>query len=568
MSSSLREWVIKGWLRGKNRDDIARENCVSAGTTSNIVAEWKERMSSLEADEIREFSIALRKAGVTPLECGIGLRTVNTLRNLGFTEEDVETFTLDIYKMCRNIGLQPDKIVVHIKELIGLAEKVPLSRVSDHIKENGERIEESDQQLKKVNEQLRDTRVMLDDAFKNYISTTSEARWIFLLKKQLADRGLKVDNIPDLVNTVEDIQTLGFDAKKILSKISKIDDLETRKNSLEINLVRLQKENEQQSKLLQMLKYSSSTHIQTIAKYNQLASMGLGLPELTNLVNVITESAREYGVSESIVVDKFIDDIVQHYSLATGLGSRIEELKREKEDIEIGLTMLRQSGSELDSESDAIRELWAMGLKSEDIVNLSRSLSRNMVDNTDKDDTDINSETRPTDLKIYQKPDIDIEDLNKNKEELINEITCLMSIRDWLATSIFMPLTCRVSEYFNLITGVINFIRIQVQVRVLYSFIIYHELDVNYNKKQKLNEIKLSMQSDNYQKFLPLISSACGDEVEFSKLNGALVEAIKIGSDRLRFSFCQKGENINLATTTIAALNQAKIMLEQFQNGS
>src|SRR5215467_1448537 len=456
MSSSLREWVIKGWLRGKNRDDIARENCVSAGTISNIVAEWKERMSSLEADEIREFSIALRKAGVTPLECGIGLRTVNTLRNLGFTEEDVETFTLDIYKMCRNIGLQPDKIVVHIKELIGLAEKVPLSRVSDHIKENGERIEESDQQLKKVNEQLRDTRVMLDDAFKNYISTTSEARWIFLLKKQLADRGLKVDNIPDLVNTVEDIQTLGFDAKKILSKISKIDDLETRKNSLEINLVRLQKENEQQSKLLQMLKYSSSTHIQTIAKYNQLASMGLGLPELTNLVNVITESAREYGVSESIVVDKFIDDIVQHYSLATGLGSRIEELKREKEDIEIGLTMLRQSGSELDSESDAIRELWAMGLKSEDIVNLSRSLSRNMVDNTDKDDTDINSETRPTDLKIYQKPDIDIEDLNKNKEELINEITCLMSIRDWLATSIFMPLTCRVSEYFNLITGVIN----------------------------------------------------------------------------------------------------------------
>src|SRR5215467_3551885 len=191
-----------------------------------------------------------------------------------------------------------------------------------------------------------------------------------------------------------------------------------------------------------------------------------------------------------------------------------------------------------------------------------------MVDNTDKDDTDINSETRPTDLKIYQKPDIDIEDLNKNKEELINEITCLMSIRDWLATSIFMPLTCRVSEYFNLITGFINFIRIQIQVRVLYSFIIYHELDVNYNKKQKLNEIKLSMQSDNYQKFLPLISSACGDEVEFSKLNGALVEAIKIGSDRLRFSFCQKGENINLATTTIAALNQAKIMLEQFQNGS
>jgi hypothetical protein len=296
--------------------------------------------------------------------------------------------------------------------------------------------------------------------------------------------------------------------------------------------------------------------------------MGLVLSELTTLVNVITESAREYGVSESIVVPKFMDDIVQHYNVATGFESRIEELKCEKEDIETGLTMLRQSGSELDSVSDAIRELLAMGLKSEDIINLSKSLSNNTINKIDKDDTNIDSETRPTDSKIYQNPDIDIEDRNRNKEELINEIACLMSIRDWLATSLFIPLTCRVSQYLNLIAGVINFIRIQVQVRVLYSYIIFQEIDISNNKKQKLNEIKLSMRSDNYQKYLPLISSASGDEVEFSKLSGALIEAIKIGLDKLRVRIGQKGENVNLTTNTIAALNEARIMLEKLQSCS
>jgi hypothetical protein len=522
-------------------------------------------MSSLAADEIREFAIALRKTGLTPLQCGIGLRIVNTLSNLGFSEEDVETFALNIYEMCRNIGLQPDKIAVHIKELISLTEKVPLSQFSEYIKKNRDMIEESEHETNNANKHLQEINAKLDNAFKNHISNTSEARWIFLLKKQLADRGLKVDNIPDLVNTVEDIHTLGFDAKEIISKVSKIDDLESRKDFLEINLLRLQKENEQQSILLETLKRSSSTHIQTISKYNQLASMGLVLSELTTLVNVITESAIEYGVSESIVVPKFMDDIVQHYNVATGFESRIEELKCEKEDIETGLTMLRQSGSELDSVSDAIRELLAMGLKSEDIINLSKSLSNNTINKIDKDDTNIDSETRPTDSKIYQNPDIDIEDRNRNKEELINEIACLMSIRDWLATSIFIPLTCRVSQYLNLIAGVINFIRIQVQVRVLYSYIIFQEIDISNNKKQKLNEIKLSMRSDNYQKYLPLISSASGDEVEFSKLSGALIEAIKIGLDKLRV---QKGENINMTTNTIAALNQAKIMLEKFQSCS
>ena len=37
-------------------------------------------------------------------------------------------FALDVCKMCKNIGLQPDKIALHIKELIDLTEKVPLDQ--------------------------------------------------------------------------------------------------------------------------------------------------------------------------------------------------------------------------------------------------------------------------------------------------------------------------------------------------------------------------------------------------------------------------------------------------------
>jgi hypothetical protein len=38
--------------------------------------------------------------------------------------------------MCKNISLLPDKIALHIKELIDQTEKVPLDQLSDHIQRN------------------------------------------------------------------------------------------------------------------------------------------------------------------------------------------------------------------------------------------------------------------------------------------------------------------------------------------------------------------------------------------------------------------------------------------------
>ena len=89
--------------------------------------------------------------------------------------------------------------------------------------------------------QLTDTHAELDNAFLKYISNSniSETRWTYWLKRELADRGLEFDSIPALVNTIEDIHTLGFDAKKIISKVSESDDLETRKNALKVEITKL-----------------------------------------------------------------------------------------------------------------------------------------------------------------------------------------------------------------------------------------------------------------------------------------------------------------------------------------
>jgi len=147
-SKSLKEGIIKEWLRGKNRDTIAHENGLSTGTVSNIVKEWKEEIGSLSADQLREFTVTLRNVGISPLQCGQGFRILNILYDLGFSEDNIEMFALDVCKMCKNIGLQPDKIALHIKELIDLTEKVPLDQLSGHIERNKIMLEESEEELR------------------------------------------------------------------------------------------------------------------------------------------------------------------------------------------------------------------------------------------------------------------------------------------------------------------------------------------------------------------------------------------------------------------------------------
>ena len=332
----------------------------------------------------------------------------------------------------------------------------------------------------------------------------------------------------------------------------------------------MQKEQESQAIKLEMLKQSSSTHTQAISVYEQLRYMGLGLGELTILVNTITELAKENGISESMAVNKFLDDVTQQYKYVSGFESRLEELKKETEDTESGLIILHQSGSELDKVTDSLRKLWTMGVKSEDIIDLVKALDKETTNNVNYDNRAINNnETIPSDLKKYRNLKTDIEDLSKAKGELIAEMASIMSIRQCLAVSVVSS-TFRVFQYLNFMIDVIKCTRVQVQVHVLHLhlYLLYHELPIMYNKEQELNVDKISIQSDNYQKFLPFIDAANGYDIEFRILKNVLIDAIQIGLDKLKSSNSQGRDNdssTTSTTTTIVALNQAKTALEQFQ---
>lgn len=82
ISSNIRAGVIRYWLKGNSRDEIASRFVISTGAVTNIVNEWRNNLGSFIADDLRELSLSLKKAQMSPIECASGLRIGKMSKNL------------------------------------------------------------------------------------------------------------------------------------------------------------------------------------------------------------------------------------------------------------------------------------------------------------------------------------------------------------------------------------------------------------------------------------------------------------------------------------------------------
>jgi hypothetical protein len=57
----IKEEVIRKWLSGEQRDKIASDIPMGAGTVTNIISEWKQEISTPTADTLRDLATELKK---------------------------------------------------------------------------------------------------------------------------------------------------------------------------------------------------------------------------------------------------------------------------------------------------------------------------------------------------------------------------------------------------------------------------------------------------------------------------------------------------------------------------
>ena len=109
VAEHIKSAVIDAWIRGKTRDNIASEFNISTGSVSNIIEQWQNRIGVFDANNLRKLGLALKKAGISPVQCVDGLRITNIIKQLGIDEDHLFDFLKKLYNESKEQKLLPGR---------------------------------------------------------------------------------------------------------------------------------------------------------------------------------------------------------------------------------------------------------------------------------------------------------------------------------------------------------------------------------------------------------------------------------------------------------------------------
>jgi hypothetical protein len=87
LPDNYKSLVIQEWPNGEQRDKIAVDNGLSAGSVTNIVNRWRATLGFPTADALRELAVTLRKVGITAAQCALGFRNATLMLRIGVKED-------------------------------------------------------------------------------------------------------------------------------------------------------------------------------------------------------------------------------------------------------------------------------------------------------------------------------------------------------------------------------------------------------------------------------------------------------------------------------------------------
>jgi hypothetical protein len=208
----LRDRVIREYLKGKSRNEIAKLTGLGAGTVTNIIQDWRQQVAEYEPEKITELAVELRKMEISADDCVRRTRMINKMRELDIDEDKFLALVEDSQARSIEKGIPPERCGELMSQLFAISqdELVPLDELPDHLRS---KIQEIDG----IETRLRDNNLSHEN-IKFYIS----------LKKALAEIGISDTDIDRVVNVIRNVKAQDFDANKMVQIISSIIPLEQR----------------------------------------------------------------------------------------------------------------------------------------------------------------------------------------------------------------------------------------------------------------------------------------------------------------------------------------------------
>lgn len=323
----MKDEVIRLYLQGLSRDDIARTCGVAEGTVSNIIDDWKRKLDIPDVQSLRDLAVNLKRYGIDAAQCTEGLRIKNTMKKLGVNPNQFEGFINEVYEYCQRIGLAPQDIASNLQALINLSKDIPFSKIPERIEEKKKEKIQLEEEMRRLNEEiktLKETKRTLemeislakdlrDLALQEEKTTTAELKKYSNFNTELRRYDIPIDDLPKLVQLLYEIRQHGYDVGKVLSEYQDLLFIKEKRDIFWRQIREVKDEKTKLQDVCSFLKAEVSRHSQRLHTYDELESLGLGIRELRILCNTIKEIAAENGKGYKDAIEQFLERVEKLY---------------------------------------------------------------------------------------------------------------------------------------------------------------------------------------------------------------------------------------------------------------
>ncbi len=122
--------IITEYLNGKTLNQIVNETGISKDKVHYSIKNWKNKVGIPNVEEVRDFTVLVRKSGMSIKQCAQGFRILQLMKNLGIGEHgkddqyeddvtnEISSFLNIVHQRCKNLGITPTIVPLWINDLL------------------------------------------------------------------------------------------------------------------------------------------------------------------------------------------------------------------------------------------------------------------------------------------------------------------------------------------------------------------------------------------------------------------------------------------------------------------
>jgi outer membrane murein-binding lipoprotein Lpp len=545
----IKEEVIRKWLSGEQRDKIASDISMGAGTVTNIISKWKEETGIPTADTLRILATEFKRLNINASQCAKGFKLLNIINNLGAQEEEnIESFLTQIYKLCTSKNIPPETIVNISQQIVTLGETIPFSQIPEYMQQKIEEKHRLEQEIKTLRETKLSAQNECDEALRSSSITIDTLHEYMRLRECLLEEyGLSIDeegeeegDLPKIINVISNLKHSGYDAKTITKKLSNINNLQTSEKELQsqVDGLEVRLKGAEQEYSIAEEKLASSK--QALGVYNELQNMGFGLKELELLKSIVTEISKSNNIINPYhAFEKFFDDIKDQYDTKLGFERKIKEMNNSLFQAQQQHHYISLEYSQMKDTNDKLAELLAFGVIQEEIIYWTSMLKDHKVEMSSLHEDLVKYRTITC---AYNNIAAKVDSLTSEYNALTKKIEGLREEQRKISNDIefqFGMCTKAIETFLNNLDSHINEVlktSIQTIKNIKEQSLVISEqskIGLQFVNTEVNKQLEIFQMIGASAEFSPLIKAARGEIVDINELRTSVIRALGIMTSRL-----------------------------------